>query len=1531
MTEGFALSPQQKRLWSLIDDRTDMPVAAQVTIGLTGTLDRDRLISALEQVVAQNEILHTQFKVFPGMHLPLQVVGTPAVAWSPDENLKAMEPDTHQQRLQALRESLAKPAFDLATGPMIRAQLVALDAKNHVLLICLSIFQADVATLQHLCAAIAARYQGLPTEAEEVQFIETSEWLHEFLDSEDAQAGFTYWQDAREIEHIGMPKGLQVGHREKTVATATFTGNHLSPELSAKLEDQAEQLESSPVGLAFAAWQAFTFLLNDREPIAIAAAFDGRTDDSLANAMGPMTFYVPVAIPLSGDMSFAEVVTGLSQHTESLYPHLECFNWDSLQTSADSAAFASIGFAYQTQASEVAAAGVSFKTLAATAWSDRVDLQLTLQLPEDGFRCQFDYNSQVVSAQRVQQLAGDFTRFLERLLTQPRRPLKLITLLLPEARDAAYAAMHQPRSESLGSLDLNAAFETWAATTPNHAALEFEDTVLGYRQLNDRANRLAHHLLHLGVGSETVVGICLERGIQAYVSILAVLKAGATYLPLDPTYPASRLSYMVEDSQTRFIVSQADHENLFESTDAIIIDMDTVEAATLPVPNIATKTHPQSLAYLIYTSGTTGKPKGTGISYGSLHDHIQNTGAFFEIVPEDRILQFAAFNFDPSLEQMLVAWLNGATLVSRDRDMWDPAALPHHFSRLQLTVVNLPTAYWHLAFNAWQEADTTVENPQLRLVIGGGEAMHPGHAATWTNGPFGHARLLNGYGPTEATVSASFGEIRNLTLENSHHVSIGQPLPGRFMFAVDNNGEALPFGFAGELQIGGDSLARGYWKRPGLTATTFIPDGLSGRRGARLYRTGDHVRIHTPQVVHFLGRRDQQIKLRGFRVELSEIEAAVSTLDGVGEAAAALFSLSESDPRLVAYAVPLAGQKIDTQSWREHLTKLLPGYMIPNQLMVCESLPKLPNGKMDRASLPEPDSTPADTQSAAGATPRPGLESQIAQIWRELLHVSELGRHDDFFDLGGHSLVAMQFVRRLRKDLEVDYPLTEFFTSPNLADQAAKISKYMVEGSSEPGVKLEPQPRTGALPLSQAQLRMWLAHQRSPNSSGYHVPFAVKLRGYFQQELFERALQALVARHEVLRTTFELVGDAPSQTIRNDLPFTSEHIDLSLLEGDAQNEALMTAGKIFLEDPFDLAHELPGRACFIKLDPDTHIALFVLHHIVSDGWSVGILIRELGALYGAMQTDEPAELPPLDIQYADYAIWERAWLTPERLAMETDYWANALGGMTKTQKLPLATAPPVYRLGQAIPVNFSIPAATAAGLRELAHRHQATFFMVLLSAFEAVIHAFTEEEDMVIGTDVANRNRAELESLIGFFVNQLVLRTSFSGMTQFGELLERVRKTCLDGISHQHLPFDRVVEVVNPDRTSQRAPLFQRKFVLQNIEKSTLTLGDLELSPFSLGTTRAKWDLLLDIEDGTGDLRGNLFFNDAVYEQATVERLTGHFLWLLEQITRVADISLATLKNGILEREKADQAEQHRQLQAMNQAKFKNLRRSARV
>jgi natural product biosynthesis luciferase-like monooxygenase protein/amino acid adenylation domain-containing protein len=1133
----------------------------------------------------------------------------------------------------------------------------------------------------------------------------------------------------------------------------------------------------------------------------------------------------------------------------------------------------------------------------------KFDLVLFVHEVPSGLLGHFEYAADLFDRTTIERLSGHFAVLLEGIVTSPDRRLLELPLLTAGERHLVVTEWNDTAADYPSERCVHELFAAQAERTPDSVAVVYEDQQLSYGELDHRSNQLAHHLRGLGVGPEVVVGLCVERSLEMVVWLLGILKAGGAYLPLDPSYPCERLSYMLGDAHCPVVVRQSALAGQMPAGNARLVqlDADWAQIARQPASAVASGTGPDNLAYVIYTSGSTGKPKGVMVRHGGVTNYLDYASSAYAVAGPSRALVSTPLSFDATVTSLIVPLVSGrSTRLLPDNEDFDAlGAMLRAGDKFGLLKVT-PT---HLDVLKQTLSASTFAGQRFAVVIGGEALMADTIKQLREDAP--QVRLFNEYGPTETVVGCAVYEIDAETRWTGS-VPIGRPIWNTQVYVLDGLLEPLPVGVLGELYIGGAGVARGYLGRPSLTAERFVSSPFG--EGERLYRTGDLGRWRPDGELEYLGRTDHQVKVRGYRIELGEIEAALCAHPSVWQAVVVAREDAPGEKRLVGYVVGAEGVAPEAGELRGHVQRSLPDYMVPSAFVALDALPLTPNGKVDRKALPAPEGRPEIDEYVAPRTP---VEEVLAGIWCEVLRLDRVGVHDNFFELGGHSLLAMRMIVRVGNAFEVDLPLRAWFEAPTVCELAERVAAAQREGLELAVPALVAGSRPAVLPLSHAQERLWLLEQIASVGSAYHVTVSVRLRGQLDEGALERSFAEVVERHEALRTRFSSIDGTPVQVIDAVGGFGLQQIDLRGVDEEEREREVRRRARAIAGAAFDLASGPLFRAVLLRLTAEEHVAVVVMHHIVSDGWSLGVLIREIGALYAAYVEGKPSPLPDLPVQYADYALWQREWLHGEVLERQVGYWRDRLKDAPAALELPTDRARPPVQSYHGASHGFRLSTELGAALNDLARREGATLFMVLVAAFQVLLSRWSGQTDVVVGTPIAGRTHRETEGLIGFFVNMLALRTDLSGHPSCRELLGQVRETALGAYAHQDLPFEKLVEELQPVRDLSRQPIFQVLLAFQNVPQETLELPGLKLSRSGGEQVTAKFDLSLYVQETDQGLRGHFEYATDLFDGSTIERLAGHFERLLEGIVADPDSTISALPL-------VGEAERHRLLSEWN-------------
>ncbi|AMO95406.1 D-alanine--poly(phosphoribitol) ligase, subunit 1 [Collimonas fungivorans] len=1505
------LSCAQQRLWFIagVDSQASAAYHIPGALRLRGVLDQPALKAALDRIIERHEALRTCFVSTDGQ--PSQLI-TPARGFLlAQQDAEGLAPHA----LENLCKQAAAEPFDLAAGPLIRGRLLRLGADDHVLLVVMHHIISDGWSLSLLMHELSALYSAMrdgqpdPLPPLAIQYADYAAWQRRWL-----QGPLLQQQLGALAEQLrGAPELVSLPTDRPRPALQDYHGASIEVALDAGLSQALKELGRRHGATLYmtvlAAWAALVARLSGQPQVVLGSSHAGR---SRAEAESLIGFFINTQA-LKFDLDQAPTVKELLAQARKTALRAQQFQdvpfeqivevLNPVRSMAHHPLFQLMLTWHNTPQVKLALADLSVERVESLPGSAQFDLALDLEEVGGHIAGKLNYATALFDPATVRRHWDYLQAILRGMVADDEQAVGGIALLgEAERRRLLHDFNNSDLNDSTNTL-VHALFEQQAARHPEAVALEHEGRKLSYGALNRRANQLAHYLRQLGVRPDDRVALCLERGIDMVVAVIATLKAGAAYVPLDPVHPRQRLAQMLEDSAPAALLTQASlRGRLPPGTPTVAIDETPWEHspwAACPMHNpdpAEIALNPAHLAYVIYTSGSTGVPKGVMVEHRQLSHQAAALNSLYAFQPDDRVLQFSALSFDVAAEEIFGALLHGATLVLRS-DAWitDPQRWCQLCADHRLTVANLPTLFWQ---RLAQETDVAIP-PQLRQIVIGGDAASAAAIAAWWLREGHRPALNNAYGPTETTINATVARCGPL----DGVASIGRPLPGVRIYLLDAHGQPVPIGVAGEICIGGAGVARGYLHRPQLTNERFVRDPFAGKPAARMYKSGDLGRWRADGTIEFLGRTDFQVKIRGFRIELGEIEAQLSRIAGIREAVVIAREDRPGEQRLVAYLVAATGaSRPDPAQLRALLSAQLPDYMLPAAYVPLEMLPLAPNGKLDRRALPAPEGDAFIRR--VYEEPLGEIEQILAQIWSGLLGVESVGRQDSFFELGGHSLLAVRMISQLRQRLEIELPLAALFAHPQLAELARDVA---AAGRSTLSA-ITATDRSRPMPLSHAQQRLWYVTQIDAQAGpAYHIPGALRLRGALDRKALQAAMDRIVERHEILRTRFVSVDGQPCQVIDAPSGFALSQRDFS----GAGPDELKRIYRQEAVEPFDLARGPLIRGRLLRLGDDDHVLLLTMHHIISDGWSLSVLAREFSALYRAMRHGAADPLPPLAIQYADYAAWQRQWLQGPLLQQQLQYWTGQLHGAPGLISLPTDRPRPDIQDYRGASIDVALDEELSRGLKVLARRHGVTLYMTVLAAWAAVLGRLSGQAQVVIGSSVAGRYRTELEPLIGFFVNAQALSFKLDRQSDVRQLLAQARQVSLQAQNHRDVPFEQVVEAINPVRSMAYNPIYQVRLAWQNTPETRLELEGLSFESVGSGAGSAQFDLSLDLEQAGDRIVGQFNYASALFDQATVQRHWGYLQAMLRAMA--ADDSQPVERIALL-----DAAERSQLLETFN-------------
>jgi amino acid adenylation domain-containing protein len=1478
----YPLSPmQQGMLFHSIYNPESGAYFEQFSCKLSGDLDKSAFEKAWQEVVRRHSSLRTSF-VWKKLDKMLQVVHKEVSIPISEENWGDCNEAEQEQKLDKLFEHDRELGFNLSKAPLMRFYLIQLKEQTWQFLWSFHHLLTDGWSMPIILKEVFTLYEtthkGLPFQLPPARpFRDYINWIQK-QDMEKAKA---YWKSI--LKDFSSPTPLTVDRSPdmeiKIEDEYKKQKIELSKEVTQSLDKLARQNQFTINTIIQGVWALLLSRYSSEEEIVFGATVSGRPPAlrGVENMVGLFINTLPMLIRVKPDISVLNWLKEIQSHAVDLRefeytPLVEIQGWSGVPR--DLPLFKSIVvFENYPVDSSMKEQKLSFEISDVRSF-ERTNYPITLVAgATESLILEIAYESRLFDDAAIQGMLKHLEMFLKGIAANPGQKIARLDMLTDKEVKQLTVDWNDTKVDFPQDVCVHQVFEDQVKQRPDALAVQFGDQKLTFRQLNEQINQTAHFLRKQGVGPETKVGIYLERSVEMIVSLMAVMKAGGAYVPMDPTYPLDRITFIMNDSGSSILITQNSLLDNIKHINTHILNLDKEKdnIAKESVDNPVNLTFPENLAYIIYTSGSTGRPKGTLLQHRSAVNTSLFIGKNFGILAGKRILQFASLGFDASVAEIFSAMLNGASLhlISRETMLSD-TALPQLMRDEAITAVILPPSVLSIISD---------ENlPDLEVVGSAGEACSREIVSRWQEG----RHFVNGYGPTESTVSATIHHIDNEQAVPLN-IPIGYPMDNAQVYILDKNLNPQPVGVPGELHIAGVGLARGYLDRPDLTADKFIPNPFSSEAGSRMYKSGDLVRTLPDGKLEFLGRIDFQVKIRGFRIELGEIESVLRDYSEIRDVVVLVREDTPGNKILASYYIPAEGAQPQVSQIQEFLKEQLPEYMAPSVLISMESFPLTSSGKINRKVFPAPDQSNIERAQEYTA-PRNQTEEILCGIWSQILKIEKVGVNDNFFDLGGHSLLATQLMSRIRDAFEVELPLREFFETPTITSLAMEIEKARMKDQTLTAPPLEPVSRDGDLQLSFAQQRLWFLDQLAPNNAFYNIPGAIRLNGELNIQALEKSVHEIVIRHESLRTTFSSVKGKPVQVIHPELTINIEKTDISHLSDDEQDSQSKRLATDEAQKPFDLEKGPLVRVQLIKLQDTDHVVMFTMHHIISDGWSIGVLIEEIAALYNAFNNDQDSPLPDLPVQYVDFSAWQRQWLQGEILEKQISFWKDQLGVNPPVLELPTDFPRPSIQTFNGNTLSMTFPEDLSQRLKEYSQKQGVTLFMTLLAAFQSLLHRYSGQDDILTGSPIANRTHSETERLIGFFVNTLVLKSNFSDNPDFRTLLKRVRETTLGAYAHQDLPFEQLVEALQPDRDMSHSPLFQAAFILQNVPIGALELPGLTMSPVEAERGTAKYDLTLTTAETAHGIECHLEYNTDLFEAETIERMHQHYKILIEGI-----------------------------------------------
>jgi amino acid adenylation domain-containing protein len=1481
---GYRLSIQQERTWSHYSHESPS-LWAESELELEGPLETAKLHDAIGKAVSRHEILRTVFQRQMGLKVPFQVIlESPEFRWS-ESDLTGFNEQAQRDRFRELMDSAKSP--DLEKGPALAAVLAKVSSKSYLLGLSLPALCADLLTLHNLTSEIFRSYGGHPAEEEVMHYADISEWQQELLTAEESKPGRDYWRNyCRNADFIQI-ENLLAGFEKQPAddfSPAAVSQRLLRSTLSAHKEEDLPNI-------LLTAWLAFLSRMIGSPNIVVGCQFAGRSYAELAHALGPLAKVIPLLAVLPEGVTFNELLEQVRRDNVDFRNWQDSFSWSNTGIPPGQVQGPVLPFLFESTPVPGSRTYGPLKvtTVRQSVLGERFRLKLDTRIGREWLDITLLYDSGYLASKTIERWISHFFTLLQFAVKHPDTPIGQLPLLNDEERHEFLADWNQTAAD-FPQHCIHTWFEQQAARTPGAPAARHQDDCLTYRELNEQANQLAHFLRSKGVRANSLVGLCLDRSTSMMVAVLAILKAGGAYVPLSADHPKPRLAAQLANADA--LITEAKFECLMPSFggDSILIDQHRERWSIQPFNNPGSVNSPEDLAYVIYTSGSTGTPKGVSIRHRNLVNYTSYVQRWLELEKQPQPLHFATVSTlgaDLGNTCIYPSLVCGGCLHIIGHDVAaDSQRFREYAAKYPFDVLKIVPSHLMALLNSGGGREVL---PRKFLITGGEALTIPLVRKVIEAG--GTCELLNHYGPTETTIGSLTLRVRDFDWQHSpaKTIPIGKPIANTRVYVLNAQGEPVPVGVPGELYIGGDGVSAGYIRQPELTAERFLPERFGPDANAKMYRTGDLVRYLPDGNIEFIGRVDDQVKIRGFRIELGEIESVLLRHAGVKQAVVLALPNDRGEKSLVAYVVGTA----QSDELRTHLRAQLPDYMVPPALIQLAKFPLNANGKIDRQALPKPEDVKSSSKEAIA--PRTPSEEIVASIWNDVLKRDDLGVEDNFFEIGGHSLLATQIASRLREHFHIAVPVRAVFESPSIAELAKRMdnSRRAEQGIIPPPIT--PVPRSQPMPLSFAQERLWVLDQIEPRNPLYNIPRTLRLRGALRVDSLERAINEIVRRHESQRTTFTVKDGHPVQVIASSTTISLVVEDLTPIpEAERENRARAIAIQESTR-PFDLSQAPLVRAHLLRLGLEDHVLQLTMHHIISDAWSAGIFLQEMSALYEAFCLGAASPLPELKVQYADYAAQERTWLQGEVLEKQLAFWRERLKGVPSVLELPLDHARPAKRSFAGSCEIFQFPLEKLNAVKGLARQEGATLFMALMALYQVLLSRYSGAEQIVVGTDLANRTMPETERMIGFFINLLAVRTDLSGNPTFRELLGRVRDGMLESYAHQEVPFPRIVQEIQPERSATHNPVVQVLFVMQNVPRSKRELGGLVVEPFEVPVTTSKFDMALFVGERPDGLVGYWVYSTELFEQVTIQRMIRHWTNLLESAIAQPDARLSAL------------------------------------
>ncbi|ASS73994.1 hypothetical protein CIG75_02685 [Tumebacillus algifaecis] len=1518
--EAYELSNEQKRLWFLYKLEPESTFYNMSgTMIFKGPMDIAAFEAALQKTVERHAILRTRFIERDG--IPLQVVQDDVSVTLPFYDLTELEETQRLEQLEAMIGADRQHAFDLAQAPLLRTMMIKVGEQEHHFYLNMHHITSDGWSTGIFAKEISDLYYALShgKDAElaplDIQYVDYAAWQNDQLQSGQFDEQEHYWLNtlSKPLPVLNLPTDFTRPERQSLRGSESRW--QIDKALYAQVTELANKLDATPFMVLLSSYVLMLHRLSGDQDIIVGTPVAGRTSDTLESLIGCFLNTLSIRTKFDGVATFRDLLSQIKERTLEAYEH-QAYPFDLLvekvnpERDMSRSAIFSTMFVLQNMPFELHFSDLEVSLEEEKRSTSKFDLTVYAMENQAGLELTFVYGTDLFKLETIESMAEQFQNILAEVSVNVDSNLYAVNLHTVKQRAMLRELNILPSEEERVTTSalvevpfIHRVFELQAEQTPDLTAISHHERQVTYRELNERANQLAHYLRDKGIGRGQRVAIMVNRSVAMLESILGILKSGAAFVPLDPNYPLERLEMILSEVEPTWIISQASYApklsdlltavGAADSQHLLFVDRpvagEWTAHAFAEIESFATRnpeliSDPDDNNYIYYTSGSTGRPKGVMGRHRSLVQFVRWEIETFAIGAGDRVSQFAALTFDPALRDIFVPLCSGGTVCLPDQEtILDREDMVKWLMNQDISVIHCVPSLFRQILAEAQHLDPARRAelfPHLRYIFLGGEALEVKYVKQWRDIFGERIQLVNFYGPTETTMVKLFNVVNELPTEGKV-IPIGKGIEAATALLLNQEQALCAVGEIGEIYIRTPYLSLGYFKNPELTAEVFVKNPLDPLDPVLVYRTGDLGRYLADGRVQYVGRKDFQIKVRGFRVELSEIEAALSTFQGMQEVAVVARENADGDHQVIACFT--GDDNLSLDEIQTYLKRKLPEYMVPSQINWLEKMPLNPNGKIDRKALRETSVASKQLVSQAYVAPVTATEQQLAAIWSTVLGVEQIGRADNFFGIGGHSLLAMQVLARIKEATHANVKLKDLFAYPTVQELAACIDSLLSAGETEAEATIRPLPAQASYELSRVQQRTWFLYRLEPENVAYSIPQSVTMKGAVNRQAFEQALQLMIERHATLRTVFVEHEDLARQVIRDTIDFALPFFDLRELEDSERTHKLEAAMSEDALTPFDLTQGPLLRAMLFQVADEEYRFYLNMHHIISDGWSMGVFVREFAEFYAALSTGQNIEKEALPIQYVSYAAWQNEQLESGALDSEEQYWLQTLAKPLPVLELPLDSERPALQTYEGRSLRWQLDADLLKRTHALAEREDTSLFMVLLAAYNLLLHRLTGDDDIIVGTPIAGRTNSTLESLIGYFVNTLAIRTRFEGMSNFHELLQQVKQRSLEAFEHQSYPFDLLTEKINPERDRSRSPIFSAMFTLHNAPLDLQFPGlDVAIDEFERGTS--KFDMELVVVEHEHGLDLTYEYNTGLLREETVRNWAEQYEMVLKAV-----------------------------------------------